>query len=121
MSAHGQAQWSHTASRLGEGPVNEDFVYLRPCPSRPWKADSGHVADTSPLQPLTTAGSSDGAMASLAVALDWMQNERMAISTRIAERFAEQYVRNELRLTKELHLMRLDPRGLPVYVDLATL
>jgi methylamine utilization protein MauJ len=52
---------------------------------------------------------------------DWKENRRMAISTRIAERFAKHYVRTELRLTKDLHLLRLGRRGLPVYTDPATL
>jgi hypothetical protein len=48
---------------------------------------------------------------------DRRENVRMVVSARIAERFAEHYVRTELRLTKNLHLMRLGRRGFPTYVD----
>jgi hypothetical protein len=48
---------------------------------------------------------------------DRLENVRMAVSARIAERFADHYVRTELRLTKKLHLMRLGRRGFPTYLD----
>lgn len=42
--------------------------------------------------------------------------ERIYISTRIIEKFARFYIKNELGLNKELYLVRRNGRGFPVYV-----
>lgn len=45
------------------------------------------------------------------------ENRRLAVSTRVVERFAKHYIRESLSLKKKLYLVRRGGRGFPTYVD----
>ena len=45
----------------------------------------------------------------------------LAISTGVTKIFAEHYIRENLNLKDSLHLVRLSPRGIPTFIDTATL
>ncbi len=48
------------------------------------------------------------------------EDRRMRVSAKVVERFAEDYIRNALKLTKTVTLVRVDGRGFPRYMDQAS-